>query len=62
MSWYPYNERPHRTPEQIERAKNNPIPFLRDKACCEKATQPFCVCMIHWTCPEHGEVHIGTHD
>jgi hypothetical protein len=30
--------------------------------CCEKAERLPCMCYQAWTCPEHGETHIGTHD
>lgn len=30
--------------------------------CCEKATMTPCVCMYSFTCPEHGDSHIGSHD
>jgi hypothetical protein len=31
-------------------------------ACCEKAHVTNCVCAYSYTCPEHGDIHIGTHD
>lgn len=31
-------------------------------ACCDKAERKPCVCFIAYTCAEHGERHIGTHD
>lgn len=30
--------------------------------CCTKAKNIPCVCFRSYTCPEHGERHIGTHD
>jgi hypothetical protein len=35
---------------------------IRQHACCSKATPSPCVCMYSFTCPEHGTMHIGTHD
>lgn len=32
------------------------------RACCLQATRPFCVCAENYSCPEHGDVHYGTHD
>lgn len=31
-------------------------------ACCDKAVMTPCVCTYSFSCPEHGEKHIGTHD
>jgi len=31
-------------------------------ACCDKAEFTPCVCMYSFTCPTHGDTHIGTHD
>lgn len=30
--------------------------------CCEKAYAFYCVCAYNRRCPDHGEVHVGTHD
>ena len=35
---------------------------LRGARCCPKATWLQCACHEAFTCPEHGEKHIGTHD
>ncbi len=32
------------------------------RPCCEKARRAECVCALMWSCPDHGERHIGTHD
>lgn len=31
-------------------------------ACCDKAEPIPCVCAWAYTCPTHGDTHIGTHD
>lgn len=31
-------------------------------ACCDKAEFTNCVCMYSFYCPDHGAIHIGTHD
>ena len=31
-------------------------------ACCSKAKPIECVCVYAFTCPEHGERHIGSHE
>lgn len=31
-------------------------------ACCDKATPSPCVCTYSFSCPEHGNMHVGTHD
>lgn len=31
-------------------------------ACCDKAVATNCVCAYSFTCPVHGDTHIGTHD
>lgn len=31
-------------------------------ACCPKAKTIPCVCMYSYSCPDHGNQHIGTHD
>lgn len=36
--------------------------IVQRHACCNKAEQIGCVCMYAFTCPKHGETHIGTHD
>lgn len=33
-----------------------------NRICCEKAEYTNCVCTRSYKCPEHGEVHVGTHD
>lgn len=30
--------------------------------CCERATVLPCVCAYSWTCPDHGDTHVGSHD
>lgn len=30
--------------------------------CCSQAKQTPCVCLYSFTCPIHGERHVGTHD
>lgn len=30
--------------------------------CCDLAKSIMCVCERAWSCPEHGERHVGTHD
>ena len=32
------------------------------RLCCEKATYTLCSCARSYTCPDHGDVHVGTHD
>lgn len=32
------------------------------RLCCDKAEYTACVCARSYKCPEHGEVHVGTHD
>lgn len=34
----------------------------RGRLCCDKAHYTDCVCTRSYTCPDHGTVHIGTHD
>jgi hypothetical protein len=36
--------------------------LVRSFGCCEKAKPSPCVCMYSFTCPIHGDTHIGTHD
>lgn len=36
--------------------------YIRDYACCDKAKQTPCVCVHSFSCPVHGEMHVGTHD
>jgi hypothetical protein len=36
--------------------------YIKRYGCCEKATPIHCVCMASFTCPDHGEKHVGTHD
>jgi hypothetical protein len=31
-------------------------------ACCERATATPCVCVYSYACPEHGDIHIGSHE
>jgi hypothetical protein len=31
-------------------------------ACCPEASRRQCVCMYSYSCPTHGEQHIGSHD
>lgn len=38
------------------------IQFAREIYCCELATPKACVCAYAWTCPVHGERHVGTHE
>lgn len=40
----------------------NATEHIKHFGCCEKATPTQCVCMYSFTCPEHGETHIGSHD
>lgn len=35
---------------------------LQPGQCCQRATRTNCVCTYSWTCPVHGETHVGTHD
>lgn len=35
---------------------------IKRNACCEKATPIPCVCMHSFSCPDHGTMHVGTHD
>jgi len=35
---------------------------IKVHGCCEKATPSNCVCTYSFTCPDHGEMHVGTHD
>ncbi|XXF80690.1 hypothetical protein P2318_13330 [Myxococcaceae bacterium GXIMD 01537] len=30
--------------------------------CCGQARARQCSCAFHWSCPHHGDQHIGTHD
>lgn len=30
--------------------------------CCLKATMTNCCCVASWTCSEHGDRHVGSHD
>lgn len=30
--------------------------------CCDKAVRRACVCRESWTCPDHGDVCVGSHD
>ena len=30
--------------------------------CCEEAAVTPCVCYASWSCPTHGNTHVGTHD
>lgn len=32
------------------------------RLCCVKAEYINCVCLLSYTCPIHGDTHIGTHD
>jgi hypothetical protein len=43
-------------------ARAGEAPKCHPKACCEKAETINCVCAQAWRCPEHGEMHHGTHD
>ncbi len=36
--------------------------FMHTHYCCRKASPVTCVCMYAYTCPDHGERHVGTHD
>jgi hypothetical protein len=31
-------------------------------ACCDNAKRIHCVCAAAYSCPDHGETHVGTHD
>jgi hypothetical protein len=31
-------------------------------ACCALAVAKPCSCAVSWSCPEHGEKHVGKHD
>jgi hypothetical protein len=39
-----------------------PLPEHFGGRCCTRARAVQCSCAFHWTCPSHGEQHIGTHD
>jgi len=56
-------ERAHR---DIEEKTCSPecrmVDYIRRYACCEKAKPMQCVCAHAFTCPDHGSMHIGTHD
>lgn len=46
-----------------QRAKPQvPRPKIYPHACCDKAEPIPCVCAWAYTCPTHGDTHIGTHD
>jgi hypothetical protein len=50
--------------EALAFAATGVAPLVRDSVgrCCARATALACVCAFAWTCPEHGDCHVGTHD
>ncbi len=39
-----------------------PLPEHFGGRCCASARARECSCAFHWSCPNHGDQHIGTHD
>lgn len=39
-----------------------PLPEHFGGRCCARARALECSCAFHWSCPSHGDQHIGTHD
>lgn len=48
----------HETPE-FKRAMERQ---RRGQVCCDKAERFFCVCRAAYDCPDHGVMHVGSHD
>jgi hypothetical protein len=39
-----------------------PLPEHYGGRCCTRARAVQCSCAFHWSCPSHGDRHIGSHD
>ncbi|MBN1204358.1 MAG: hypothetical protein JXB05_05490 [Myxococcaceae bacterium] len=47
----------------LPEAREEPaLPLHFGGRCCPQARAVQCSCAFHWSCPRHGEQHIGTHD
>lgn len=56
------NERRRNARRQREAEAPAAGPRVYPFACCPKAAPLPCVCAFAYSCPEHGDTHIGTHD
>lgn len=53
----------HDARERARVAAAPPVhPSASRYACCHRAVQIPCVCAFAFTCPEHGDRHVGSHD